>query len=58
MPRITPISSQRLGKVFEKARFRLARQTGSHCMYIRAGVVRPVAIPMRKNVPVFIVSEM
>jgi len=52
MPRIAPISSQKLGKVFEKAGFRRARQRGSHRMYIKAGVARPVVIPMRKDVPV------
>ena len=52
MPRIAPISSQKLGKVFEKVGFRLARQRGSHRMYIKAGVARPVVIPMRKDVPV------
>ena len=57
MPRMTPISSQKLGKVFEKAGFSLARQTGSHRMYLKANVARPVVIPMRREVPVSIIKS-
>ena len=57
MPKITPISSHRLCKVFEKAGFRLARQKGDHCMYVREGVARPVVIPVKKDVPVFVIKN-
>ena len=57
MSRITPISSQKLGKVFEKAGFRLARQEGDHCVYVKEGVARPVVIPIRRDVPVFIIKN-
>ena len=57
MPRIAPISSHKLGKVFEKAGFRLARQRGDHCMYVKTGIARPVVIPIRRDVPVFIIKN-
>ena len=57
MPRITPISSERVRKVFEKAGFRLARQKGDHCMYVKAGVTRPIVIPITRNVPVFVIKN-
>ncbi len=57
MPRITPISSQDLGKIFERTGFRLMRQTGSHCMYAKAGIARPLVIPVRKNVSVFVIKN-
>jgi predicted RNA binding protein YcfA (HicA-like mRNA interferase family) len=46
--RITPISSERLTKVFEKAGFRLVRQETDHLVYTKAGVLRPVVIPVCK----------
>jgi predicted RNA binding protein YcfA (HicA-like mRNA interferase family) len=57
MPRITPISSRKLGKVFEKAGFRLVRQEGDHCVYVKMGIARPVVIPVRRDVPVFVIKN-
>ncbi len=57
MPRITPISSQKLGRIFEKAGFRLARRSGDHCMYVRTDVARPVVIPRTRDVPVFVIKN-
>ncbi len=57
MPRITPVSSRKLGKVFERAGFRLARQEGDHCIYVKAGVIRSVVIPISRDVPVWIIKN-
>jgi len=57
MPRITPISWQRLEKVFIAAGFRFARQEGSHRAYIKSGIARPVVIPTYDEVPVFIIRN-
>lgn len=57
MPRITPVSSRKLGKLFERAGFKLARQEGGHCIYVKAGVYRPVVIPMRRDVPVLVIKN-
>ncbi|MBF0464708.1 MAG: type II toxin-antitoxin system HicA family toxin [Nitrospirae bacterium] len=57
MPRIVPVSYEKLGNVFEKAGFKLARVEGDHFIYTKTGVVRPVVIPNRKDVPVFIIKN-
>lgn len=57
MPRITPISSERLVKVFEKVGFRFVRQESDHLVYTKPGVLRPVVIPVRKDVPVFVIKN-
>ncbi len=57
MPRITPIPSERLAKLFEKAGFRLVRQESDHLVYIKPGVPRPIVIPVRKDVPVFVIKN-
>jgi hypothetical protein len=48
MSKITPISPDRLKRVFEKAGFR--------CVRIE-GVPRPVVIPDWKEIPVFIIKN-
>ena len=57
MPRIAPVSSRKLGRVFERAGFRLARQEGDHFIYVKVGVVRPVVIPIGRDVPVWIIKN-
>jgi len=57
MPRITPIASRRLRKVFEKAGFRCARTEGDHFVYVKEGVKRPIVIPGWPEVPVFIIKN-
>lgn len=57
MPRIVPVSSKVLGKVFEKAGFKCVRTDGDHFVYTKPGVIRPVVIPGRKEVPVFIIKN-
>ncbi len=55
MSRITPIPYNKLAMVFELAGFKLVRQKGDHLVYSKAGVKRPVIIPMYKEIPVFII---
>lgn len=55
MSRITPIPYNKLARVFELAGFKLVRQKGDHLVYSKAGVKRPVIIPMYKEIPVFII---
>lgn len=57
MPRITPVSSAKLRKVFEKAGFRCVRSEGDHFVYIKKGVHRPVVIPDWPELPVFIIKN-
>jgi predicted RNA binding protein YcfA (HicA-like mRNA interferase family) len=57
MPRITPISWQRLEKVFLAAGFEFARQEGSHRSYTKLGILRPVVIPTYDEISVSIISN-
>ena len=57
MPRITPVSWQRLEKVFVAAGFAFVRQEGSHRSYTKVGIARPVVIPTYDDVPVFIIRN-
>jgi len=57
VPRITPISSGRLAKLFEKAGFKFARRESGHLIYTKPGVPRPIVIPVRKDVPVFVIKN-
>ena len=57
MPKITPISARKLGKIFEKAGFRRVRSEGDHFVYTKHDVARPVVIPDWDAVPVFIIKN-
>ena len=57
MPKITPITANKLRKIFRKAGFRCARIEGDHYVYTKAGVARPVVIPDWKEIPVFIIKN-
>lgn len=57
MPKITPITANKLRKIFEKAGFMCARIEGDHFVYTKAGVTRPVVIPDWKEIPVFIIKN-
>ena len=57
MPKITPISSNRLRKVFEIAGFICVRIEGDHFVYTKEGIARPVVIPDYKELPVFIIKN-
>lgn len=57
MPRIVPVSSEKLRKVFERIGFKCSRIEGDHFIYTKNGILRPVVIPHRKEVPVFIIKN-
>jgi predicted RNA binding protein YcfA (HicA-like mRNA interferase family) len=57
MPKIAPIPSNRLRKVFEKAGFQCVRSEGDHFVYTKPGISRPVVIPDWPEVPVFIIKN-
>ena len=45
MARLTPIHWKKLVCVFQRAGFRIERQTSSHIVLVKEGVLRPVIIP-------------
>jgi len=57
MPKIVPIPSSKLRKVFEKAGFKCVRIEGDHYVYTKPGIARPVVIPEWPEVPVFIIKN-
>ena len=57
MPRLTPLPWQTLEKIFLAARFRFARQVGSHRTYVKPGVARPIVIPAYDEVPISIIRS-
>lgn len=57
MPRLTPISWRMLERVFLEAGFRLARQEGSHRVYVKDGISRPIVIPTHAEIPVSIIRN-
>jgi predicted RNA binding protein YcfA (HicA-like mRNA interferase family) len=58
MPALRPVHFERLTRVFERDGFRFDRQEGDHRVYVKAGVRRPIMIPMYRAVPVFIVKNL
>lgn len=57
MPRITPVSWKVLECIFKKDGFTLFRQEGSHRVYVKEGVPRPVIIPTYKSVDIDIIRS-
>ncbi|MBI5025715.1 MAG: type II toxin-antitoxin system HicA family toxin [Nitrospirae bacterium] len=57
MPKIAPIPSSKLRKVFEKAGFKCVRVEGDHYVYTKPGIPRPIVIPDWPEVPVFIIKN-
>lgn len=58
MPSLRPVGYQTLAKVFERDGFIFDRQRGDHLIYIKSGVIRPLVIPMYKEVPVFVIKNL
>jgi predicted RNA binding protein YcfA (HicA-like mRNA interferase family) len=46
MPALRPVSYEALVRVFEQDGFAFSRQRGDHLIYTKAGVKRPLVIPM------------
>ena len=57
MARITPIPYYKLVKVFQKAGFRVSRIKGDHVVMVKEGLYRPLVIPTRREVPVFVIKN-
>lgn len=50
MPRLTSIHWKKLDCIFKKAGFVFIRKTGSHRVYEKDGVIRPIIIPTYHDV--------
>jgi predicted RNA binding protein YcfA (HicA-like mRNA interferase family) len=57
MPKLSPVSYRLLCCVFEKAGFQQMRQEGSHVVYTKPGVSRPIVIPTYRSIPVFVIKN-
>ena len=55
--KLAPLHYKKLVRVFEKDGFNFDRQEGDHLIYVKAGIKRPLVIPMYRNVPVFIIKN-
>jgi predicted RNA binding protein YcfA (HicA-like mRNA interferase family) len=55
MPKLTPVEPERLIRLFERLGYRRAGIRGSHLRMTRPGAARPLAIPLYREVPLFIV---
>ncbi len=58
MDALRPVHYQRLVRLFEREGFRHDRTEGDHLIYVKAGVRRPLVIPMYREVPVFIIKNL
>jgi predicted RNA binding protein YcfA (HicA-like mRNA interferase family) len=58
MAAIRPVHYQRLVRVFEQDGFRFDRQEGDHRIFVKAGLRRPLVIPLYHAVPVFIIKNL
>lgn len=56
MPRLTPLSWKQLEKIFQSFGFVFVRQTASHRVYEKEGILRPLIIPAYDQVSVEIIS--
>jgi predicted RNA binding protein YcfA (HicA-like mRNA interferase family) len=57
MPALRPVHYAKLVKVFEHDGFNFDRQRGDHLIYTKAGVIRPLVIPIYDQMPVFIIKN-
>lgn len=55
MPPISSVHWRVLERVVLRAGFEFLRQEGSHCVYFKPGVARPVVIPRYDEVPVTVI---
>ncbi len=57
MPRLTPIHWKKFEKFLLYVGCTFERQKGDHRVYWRDGLKRPVILPTRSNLPVFIIRN-
>lgn len=55
MPKIPSISSKKFCKFLVKTGCYLARIDGDHHIFTKKGILRPIVVPVRKNLPTFII---
>ena len=58
MPPLRPVDHTTLTRVFEQDGFIFNRQHGDHLIYTKAGVRRPLVIPVYREIPVFIIRNL
>jgi predicted RNA binding protein YcfA (HicA-like mRNA interferase family) len=58
MPRLTPQNYRILISVFSKIGYSVDRQEGSHVIMTKPGTARPLVIPARAEVPVFVIKNL
>ncbi len=58
MASIRPVRYDLLVRVFERDGFRFDRQAGDHRIYVKTGVLRPLVIPVYREIPVFIIKNL
>lgn len=58
MPQLNPVSFNKFDKFLKYAGCVFVRQKGSHCVYQRAGLIRPIIVPYHaKEIPVYIIKN-
>jgi len=57
MPALRPLHYQEIEKFLRAVGCHFVRQKGSHRVFWRADQIRPVILPVYKNVPVFIIRN-
>ncbi len=55
MASIKPIHYRKLCKIFEKDGWKFSHQKGDHLIYQKPGSLRPVVIPLYKEIPTFVI---
>jgi predicted RNA binding protein YcfA (HicA-like mRNA interferase family) len=55
--RITPVSYQKLRRVFERDGFTFRRQEGDHMIFAKPSCLRPVVIPTYREIDVEIIKS-
>jgi predicted RNA binding protein YcfA (HicA-like mRNA interferase family) len=58
MPALRSLHYRTLVKIFEQDGFAFNRQRGDHLIYTKAGLKRPLVIPMYQQVPAFIIKNL
>lgn len=57
MPKLSPVSWKVLTKIFEADGFTLERQSGSHLVYSKAEIPRPIIIPKYDEIGLDIINS-
>lgn len=58
MQALRPVGYRMPAKVFELDGFVFDRQHGDHLIYTKPGILRPLVIPMYKELTVFIIKNL